>query len=137
MRQVIIDQFLLLVKNGVTATEFNRAKNQLKCNMFMNLESRAVSYRMTFACPRLTRVKQILADDIGRQIMWFKQRFSGEELCMRIDALTVDDLRRVTQRVLSTAPSIAVYAPQAYLDKLPGYDAFADYIKSHLPTDKK
>jgi processing peptidase subunit alpha len=115
MMQVIIDQFVLLVKQGVTATELNRAKNQLKCNMFMNLESRA-----------------ILADDIGRQIMWFKQRFSGEELCTRIDALSAADLQRVAQRLLSTAPSIAVYAPQAYLDKVPDYDSFADYIKAHL-----
>jgi hypothetical protein len=75
---------------------------------------------------------QILADDIGRQIMWFKQRFSGEELCTRIDALSAADLQRVAQRLLSTAPSIAVYAPQAYLDKVPDYDSFADYIKAHL-----
>jgi hypothetical protein len=42
--QVIIDQLLAVATHGVTATELDRAKNQLKCNMFMNLETRAVGH---------------------------------------------------------------------------------------------
>jgi len=65
--------------------------------------------------------------------MWFKQRFSGEELCTRIDTLTAADLQRVARRLLNAQPSLAVYAPPAYLDKLPDYSSFADYLKSRLP----
>ncbi|KAI1001956.1 Mitochondrial-processing peptidase subunit alpha [Podosphaera aphanis] len=63
--------------------EVNRAKNQLRSSLLMNLESRMVEL-----------------EDLGRQVQIFGKKVSVREMCRKIDQLTVADLRRVAKRVL-------------------------------------
>lgn len=70
--------------SALQTTEVNRAKNQLKSSLLMNLESRMVEL-----------------EDLGRQIQVHGRKVSVREMCAKIDALTVYDLRRVARDVLS------------------------------------
>ena len=63
--------------------EVNRAKNQLKSSLLMNLESRMVEL-----------------EDLGRQVQIHGRKVGVKEMCGKIDALTVSDLREVAKRVV-------------------------------------
>lgn len=79
---VICDQ-LIGMTSSVTEEELSRAKNQLKSNLLMSLESKIVE-----------------AEDIGRQVLTYNHRVSVFEMCQRIDALGIEDLKRVARRVI-------------------------------------
>ena len=64
--------------------EVRRAKNQLKSSLLMNLESRMVEL-----------------EDLGRQVQVHGRKIGVKEMCANIDALTVDDLRRVARTVVT------------------------------------
>ncbi|MCJ1444703.1 MAG: Mitochondrial-processing peptidase subunit alpha [Stictis urceolatum] len=66
--------------------EVNRAKNQLKSSLLMNLESRMVEL-----------------EDLGRQIQVHGRKVGVKEMCRQIDGLTVQDLRRVARMVVGGA----------------------------------
>lgn len=68
---------------GLQADEVNRAKNQLRSSLLMNLESRMVEL-----------------EDLGRQVQVYGKKISALEMSAKIEALTVADIRRVAQRVL-------------------------------------
>ncbi|KAL8898415.1 MAG: hypothetical protein Q9207_006710 [Kuettlingeria erythrocarpa] len=77
----------LSLDTGFTAlkpVEVNRAKNQLRSSLLMNLESRMVEL-----------------EDLGRQVQVHGRKVGVKEMCRKIDALTVQDLRRVAKQVLS------------------------------------
>ena len=63
--------------------EVNRAKNQLRSSLLMNLESRMVEL-----------------EDLGRQVQVHGRKIPVHEMVRRINALTVDDLRRVARTVV-------------------------------------
>ncbi len=63
--------------------EVNRAKNQLRSSLLMNLESRMVEL-----------------EDLGRQVQVHGRKVGVREMCRKIEALTVQDLRRVARKVL-------------------------------------
>lgn len=65
-------------------SEVQRAKNQLRSSLLMNLESRMVEL-----------------EDLGRQVQVHGRKVGTKEMCDKIDALTVDDVRRVARRVLT------------------------------------
>ena len=69
--------------SALQAVEIQRAKNQLKSALLMNLESRMIEL-----------------EDLGRQVQAYGRRIGVKDMCARIDALTRDDLRRVAQQVL-------------------------------------
>ena len=69
--------------SGLQATEVNRAKNQLKSSLLMNLESRMVEL-----------------EDLGRQIQVHGRKVGVREMCAKIDALTIRDIRRVAKDVV-------------------------------------
>jgi processing peptidase subunit alpha len=69
---------------ALQTAEVNRAKNQLKSSLLMNLESRLVEL-----------------EDLGRQIQVHGRRVGVQEMCRKIDALTVHDLRRVARMVIT------------------------------------
>ncbi|KAI4141303.1 MAG: hypothetical protein L6R39_005413 [Caloplaca ligustica] len=76
----------LSLETGFTAlkpVEVNRAKNQLRSSLLMNLESRMVEL-----------------EDLGRQVQVHGRKVGVKEMCRKIEALTVQDLRRVAKRVL-------------------------------------
>ena len=68
--------------SSLQTIEVNRAKNQLRSSLLMNLESRMIEL-----------------EDLGRQVQVHGRRIGVKEMCARIDALTVKDLRRVARRV--------------------------------------
>ncbi|THC92988.1 hypothetical protein EYZ11_007522 [Aspergillus tanneri] len=75
----------LTIDTGFTALqpqEVNRAKNQLRSSLLMNLESRMVEL-----------------EDLGRQVQVHGRKVGVKEMCERIEALTVEDLRRVARQV--------------------------------------
>lgn len=62
--------------------EVQRAKNQLRSSLLMNLESRMVEL-----------------EDLGRQVQVHGRKVGVKEMCARIEAVTVADLRRVARQV--------------------------------------
>ncbi|KAK4186847.1 mitochondrial-processing peptidase subunit alpha [Podospora australis] len=63
--------------------EVNRAKNQLRSSLLMNLESRMVEL-----------------EDLGRQVQVHGRKIPVREMTKKINALTVKDLRRVARMVV-------------------------------------
>lgn len=68
--------------SALNMTEVNRAKNQLKSSLLMNLESRMIEL-----------------EDLGRQVQVHGRKVGVKEMCAKIDALTIQDLRRVARNV--------------------------------------
>ena len=76
----------LTLDSGWTALndiEVNRAKNQLRSQLLMNLESRMVEL-----------------EDLGRQVQVHGRKLGVREMCRKIEDLTVEDLRRVAKMVM-------------------------------------
>ncbi|KAI9709547.1 MAG: Mitochondrial-processing peptidase subunit alpha [Bogoriella megaspora] len=63
--------------------EVQRAKNQLRSSLLMNLESRMVEL-----------------EDLGRQVQVHGKKVGVREMCALIEKVTVQDLRRVAREVL-------------------------------------
>lgn len=68
--------------SSLQIAEVNRAKNQLRSSLLMNLESRLVEL-----------------EDLGRQVQVHGRKVGATEMCRKIDALKVDDLKRVARQV--------------------------------------
>jgi processing peptidase subunit alpha len=62
--------------------EVQRAKNQLRSSLLMNLESRMVEL-----------------EDLGRQVQVHGRKIGVKEMCKKIEDVTVQDLRRVAKQV--------------------------------------
>lgn len=62
--------------------EVQRAKNQLRSNLLMNLESRMVEL-----------------EDLGRQVQTHGRKIGVKEMCAKIDGVTVAELRRIARIV--------------------------------------
>ncbi|KAI5859354.1 putative mitochondrial processing peptidase alpha subunit [Durotheca rogersii] len=63
--------------------EVSRAKNQLRSSLLMNLESRTVEL-----------------EDLGRQVQVHGRKVPIQEMCQKIEALSIEDLRRVATMVV-------------------------------------
>ncbi|KAI1384519.1 Metalloenzyme, LuxS/M16 peptidase-like protein [Hypoxylon trugodes] len=75
----------LTIDTGFSAlgqVEVNRAKNQLRSSLLMNLESRMVEL-----------------EDLGRQVQVHGRKVPVQEMCRKIESLTIHDLRRVAKQV--------------------------------------
>ncbi|TGO44167.1 hypothetical protein BOTNAR_0913g00020 [Botryotinia narcissicola] len=68
--------------SALQTAEVNRAKNQLRSSLLMNLESRMVEI-----------------EDLGRQVQVHGRKVGVREMCKKIEELTVKDLRRVATQV--------------------------------------
>lgn len=85
--------------------EVNRAKNQLRSSLLMNLESRMVEL-----------------EDLGRQVQVHGRKVPVQEMCRKIESLTIADLRRVAKQVVgglvqnngkgSGAPTVVIQEAQ-------------------------
>lgn len=79
----------------ITAQEVQRAKEQLKGNLILGLES-TIS-KMT---------------NIAKQEMYYSRYFSPEETIKAIEAVTLDDVRSLSKELISNSPfAITVYGP--------------------------
>jgi mitochondrial-processing peptidase subunit alpha len=69
--------------SALQIAEVNRAKNQLRSSLLMNLESRMVEL-----------------EDLGRQVQVHGRKVGVREMCREIEGLTIQDLRRVARMVV-------------------------------------
>jgi processing peptidase subunit alpha len=70
--------------SALQVAEVNRAKNQLRSSLLMNLESRLVEL-----------------EDLGRQVQVHGRKVGVREMCRKIEELEVKDLRRVAKQVFT------------------------------------
>ncbi|KAI0554925.1 putative mitochondrial processing peptidase alpha subunit [Xylaria curta] len=92
--------------SALGVVEVQRAKNQLRSSLLMNLESRMVEL-----------------EDLGRQVQVHGRKVPVQEMCRNIENLTVKDLRRVAKEVVgglvqnsgkgSGAPTVVVQEADA------------------------
>ena len=101
---------MLFPDTKVSEDELLRARNQLRSSLLMNLETRG-----------------ILCEDIGRQVLAEDHRIDPAELCDRIEAVTADDLLRLSREVLSSPPAFAVVGDHS---SVPEYDMFAKFFEN-------
>lgn len=71
-------------KGGLTEKEVKRAKNQLISSLLMNVESKLAAL-----------------EDLGRQIQCQGKLTTVDEMIKKIESLTVEDLRKVAEKVLT------------------------------------
>lgn len=88
--QLVLQEFRKLKDEPLDSDELNRAKDQLKGNILMGLESS--SSRMA---------------NLARQEMYFQQFFSAEEVIARVDEIDAEQVQTMAQR-LFRAESVAV-----------------------------
>ncbi|KAF3985581.1 hypothetical protein FT663_05236 [Candidozyma haemuli var. vulneris] len=109
MAQVAAHEFAKVLetdisKGGITSQEFRRAKNQLISSLLMNVESKLAAL-----------------EDIGRQVQCQDKITSVDEMVKKIEALTIDDVRKVAQKVFTgngngskqSPPSVAIQGDRA------------------------
>ncbi|EPS44534.1 hypothetical protein H072_1459 [Dactylellina haptotyla CBS 200.50] len=70
--------------NSLQISEVERAKNQLRSSLLMNLESRMIEL-----------------EDLGKQVQCHGRKIGPAEMCKEIEKLTVHDLRRVAEKVFT------------------------------------
>uniref|UniRef100_A0A060T366 Alpha-MPP n=1 Tax=Blastobotrys adeninivorans TaxID=409370 RepID=A0A060T366_BLAAD len=106
LAEIMCQQFYMAMSTGhgaLTYDEVSRAKNQLKSSLLMNLES-----------------KMIELEDLGRQVLINGRKIPVQEMVEKIDALSVEDVRRVARRVFtgnaskngSGKPTVLVQGPR-------------------------
>eukprot|EP00750_Incisomonas_marina_P001387 INCI11158.1.p1 GENE.INCI11158.1~~INCI11158.1.p1 ORF type:complete len:526 (-),score=103.25 INCI11158.1:648-2225(-) len=93
--EIICNQFFMLAAKKADDVDVARARNQLKSQVLMNLESRT-----------------LLCDDLGRQTLSYGKRQDPMAICDEIDAVTADDLYRVSRKMLRETPSFVAYGDQ-------------------------
>ncbi|KAI1413543.1 peptidase M16 inactive domain-containing protein [Hypoxylon sp. FL1857] len=91
---------------ALSQVEVTRAKNQLRSSLLMNLESRMVEL-----------------EDLARQVQVHGRKVPVQEMCRKIERLTINDLRRVAKQVLgglvqnkgkgSGAPTVVIQEAQS------------------------
>lgn len=96
---------------GLQKAEVERAKKQLQSSVLMNLESRMVGL-----------------EDLGRQVQVHGKRIPAFEMCAEIEKLTVDDIRRVAEKIFvggvqnpgmgTGKPTIVVQGPQEEIERM-------------------
>lgn len=89
-----------MASNSVQAVELQRAKNQLKGVLYMNLESRPLQM-----------------EDMGRNLITYGKLKKPSEVAAEIDAVTGADLQRVAAAMLKTTPTLAAYGDLSYLPR--------------------
>jgi processing peptidase subunit alpha len=89
--QIVVNNLAMLVDRVAGEQELERAKNQLRSTVLMNLESRA-----------------ILCEDIGRQVLTLGSRMEADELCERIAQVSSQDLFDLAADLLEETPAVAV-----------------------------
>jgi processing peptidase subunit alpha len=92
----------------LTDTEFSRAKNQLKANGLMQLETRSMQL-----------------EDIGRQLLTYNKVATPAETCALVDSVTKEDVSRVARTLLKKKPAIAGLGNLSYL---PSYQELASHF---------
>lgn len=97
-----VQQTWMKLCNSVTKPEVERAKRELKTNMFLQLDG---------STP--------ICEDIGRQMLTYGRRIPLNELEARIDAVDADTVKKVcTRYIYNRCPAVAAVGP---VEALPDY----------------
>jgi len=100
LAQVIIHELSCLT-GEIDKEEFERAKTQLKSMLLMNLESRPVIF-----------------EDVARQVLSQGHRQDPEKYIQKISDVQVDDIHRISKKMLASKPAVAAIGT---LNALPDY----------------
>jgi processing peptidase subunit beta len=96
---------LVRMVHNPTREELDRAKNQLKTCMLMNLDGYSN-----------------IAEDIGRQILTYGRRMTPAEVFCRIDAITLEDIKETARNIIHDQDH--VLAAVGGIHELPDYQWF-------------
>ena len=77
------------MKSDITDKEFNRTKAQFESSLLMSRENNGT-----------------LCEQIVNQTMIFGRSFSNEEIMQKINAVTIDDVKKITDKILSKPPVV-------------------------------
>ncbi|PIC54937.1 hypothetical protein B9Z55_000042 [Caenorhabditis nigoni] len=89
---ILLVHQILQLQQGIDPEELARARTQLRSHLMMNLE-----------------VRPVLFEDMVRQVLGHGERKQPEEYAERIEKVTNQDILRVTERLLSSKPSLVGY----------------------------
>ncbi len=90
------------VQTDVTQDELNRARAQVKAGLLMSLESTG------------SRCEQL-----ARQIQVFGKVVPTQDTVAKLNAVTLDDVRRVAARIFAGRPTLATIGPAANVPSMP------------------
>merc|ERR1719428_2210925 len=83
-RQACVEKLLIgaaNIGNDLTEEELDRAKHHLRMSLFGALDGTTA-----------------IAEDVGRQLLVYGRRMTAPEFCLRVAAVTVDDVRRCARQ---------------------------------------
>jgi len=106
--QVILQEFLRLASDEVKPIELTRAKNMLKSQLMMQLESRIV-----------------VCEDIARQYATYGKRDLPEKTCEKIESVTAADIKKMVRTMLRQPPAIACIGED--VSQLPTYEQLKEF----------
>ena len=93
--ELVLKEIRKIKKNGITGKEMTRAKNQMKGNLMLGLESTS------------NRMSRLARDEI-----YFGRYYSPEEIRAEIEAITASQVQRLTNELFKTEYlSLAVLGP--------------------------
>jgi predicted Zn-dependent peptidase len=96
------------VQKDVAQEELNRARAQVKAGLLMSLESTG------------SRCEQV-----ARQMQVFGRVIPTEETVAKLNAVTLDDIRRTALRIFGGKPTLATLGPA---DRVPALPAITDRL---------
>lgn len=105
-------QLLWLARKPVTPHELSRAKNMLRCNVLMQLESRLVAF-----------------EDLTRQVATYGKHEPMRITAERISEVTEADLQQLAIQMLEHPPSLAVVGMELHEKSLPSKTELEQWLK--------
>eukprot|EP00934_Nitzschia_sp_Nitz4_P003998 Nitzschia sp. Nitz4//scaffold314_size20990//3629//5453//NITZ4_008627-RA/size20990-augustus-gene-0.23-mRNA-1//1//CDS//3329547458//3988//frame0 len=111
MVTILASQLAKVAMEPVSDIELSRARNRLKCDILLQLESRLV-----------------MCEDMGRQMLTYGKREEAVTTCQRIDAITKEDIQNFAQELLQGSPTIA--STGYHLDAVPTHAEVSRWFTS-------
>lgn len=108
---IIASQLASVAVSPVSEIELSRARNRLKCEVLIQLESRL-----------------ILCEDLGRQVLTYGKREDSATTCARIDAVTAQDIQKLAQEMLRHNPTLA--STGYHLERVPTHEEVSRWFTS-------
>lgn len=109
--RVFSEHLLKLAVDPVSDEELDRARNMLKNNVLMQLESRLV-----------------LFEDMARQVQTYGFREDNASVTAKIDAVTKEDVQQLMVRALQKPPTLAAVGKD--VQSVPSYDEVKSWFAS-------
>ena len=109
--RVFSEHLLKLAVDPVSDEELDRARNMLKNNVLMQLESRLV-----------------LFEDMARQVQTYGFREDNASVTAKIDAVTKEDVQQLMVRALQKPPTLAAVGKD--VKSVPSYDEVKSWFAS-------